>query len=171
LGSRILASKRKISCPAFDDWESDRQLFFYTGEGFICDEHGSAVNQINSESYCRTLSPTSCVCSPCPAQQRRLSFRQTELRLQLRQPCGDVLPKTVRHHSSEVQQRPEHPVLMASLLLVNRVHAIGDHMYGPTELDNPVGPNLVPLIGGLLDSEAFLLIAERPSVVAVSSPE
>jgi hypothetical protein len=44
-------------------------------------------------------------------------------------------------------------------------------MYGPTELDNPVGPNLVPLIGGLLDSEAFLLIAERPSVVAVSSPE
>jgi len=100
-----------------------------------------------------------------------LSFRQTELRLQLSQPCGDVLPKTVRHHSSEVQQRPQHSVLMASLLLVDGVLAVSDHMHGPTEFDNPVGPNLVALIGGLVDSEAFLLIAQRPSVVAVSSPE
>ncbi|MFM8857956.1 MAG: hypothetical protein ACKOI2_12315, partial [Actinomycetota bacterium] len=98
-----------------------------------------------------TLSPTARVGSPCPAEQWRLSFRQTELRLQLRQTCGDVLPKTIGHHSPEVQQRSKHAVFMASLFLADGVLAISDHVYGFTQFDDPIGPHLVPLVRGLLD--------------------
>ncbi|MFM8856502.1 MAG: hypothetical protein ACKOI2_04730 [Actinomycetota bacterium] len=60
---------------------------------------------------------------------------------------------------------------MASLFLADGVLAISDHVYGFTQFDDPIGPHLVPLVRGLLDSEPLLLIPQRPSVVAVSSPK
>ncbi|MBU3749480.1 MAG: hypothetical protein FGM52_03360 [Mycobacterium sp.] len=83
----------------------------------------------------------------------------------------DVLAKTIRHHTPEVQQRSKYTVFMTSLFFVDGVLAIGDHVDGFAQFDNPIGPNLVPLVCGFLDSEPLLLIPQRPSVVAVSPPE
>jgi len=82
-----------------------------------------------------------------------------------------VLPKTVRHYSSKVQQRSKYTIFMTSLFFVDGVLALGDHVDGFAQFDDPIGPNLVPLVGGFLDSETLLFIPKRPSVVAVSPPE
>jgi hypothetical protein len=73
--------------------------------------------------------------------------------------------------SFEVEQRAEHCFLVGRLFLIDRALSSGDHMHGPAELNYPVGPHLVALHGSLVHRETFLLIAQCPSVVAVSSPE
>jgi len=83
----------------------------------------------------------------------------------------DVLSQTPRHSPLEVQQCPEHPVLVASLFLVNGLLTVGDHVHGPTEVNDPVFPHVIALGGRFSDAESFLLIAKREAVVAVSAAQ
>ena len=95
---------------------------------------GSCIAVVLASSSDRTAAATPLVGHRCVAEGRRTSLW-------------------------EVQQSSEHPALMASLFLAYGVFAAGEHMYGPTELNYPVGPHLVALRSGLLDSETFLLVA------------
>ena len=82
------------------------------------------------------------------------------------------MPAQITGHTSfEVQQRTEHSVLVAGLLLVERVLPVGNHLYRPTQVDDPVEPNLVPIAGDFLDAEAGLIIAQRGTVMAVGAAQ
>jgi hypothetical protein len=82
-----------------------------------------------------------------------------------------MLPKSARNFTFEVQQRSKHPIFVTSLLLVDGALTVSDHVHRATEIDDPVGPYLVTSVGGFVDAEPLLFIAQREAIVAVSAAE
>ena len=63
------------------------------------------------------------------------------------------------HPLVNVEERAEHAVFVLALLFQLRMLVIGDHLPGPTPIDDAVSSDPVPLLGEFFDTEALLFVA------------